>query len=338
MTELKPIQWIQVAIANSFGLDKKIFSERLEWFNAVGIDAVHDLDVREELAKEASEPMMFRKMLNQYELAIAGQKVNGLVGLDATTSGVQILSAVMACRKGCTHTNLINDGKRHDLYGTAGSYMTKVTGRLIDRNMMKDPLMTHFYASTEQPKLLFGDGTKELKSFYKFLAKELPGASEAMNDMGSMWDMTALSHSWVLPDGHVAYVPVMEPVDKRIEIDELDHSTFTQRVYVNQPSEYGRSICANITHSLDSYVVREMIRMAHKQGFKILTIHDSVWCHPKYVNLMRKNYNYILSELCRQDVLSDILSQLAGEEVEVVAIDDRDEIADLILNADYAIN
>ena len=89
---------------------------------------------------------------------------------------------------------------------------------------------------------------------------------------------------------------------------------------------------------IDGFVVREMIRMAHKQGFKILTIHDSVWCHPKYVNLMRKNYNYILSELCRQDVLSGILSQLASEEVEVVAIDDRDEIADLILNADYAIN
>jgi hypothetical protein len=338
MTELQPIEWIKVAVANSFGLDKKIFSERLDWFDMVGLAAFYSDKLVDLYANKASEPMMFRKMVNQYKLAIAGQKVNGLVGLDSTTSGVQILSALMACRKGCIHTNLINDGERHDLYGTGADFMSKIVGYPISRDDMKPALMTFFYGSTEQPKILFGDGTKELKEFYNFLRTELEGAYEAMNDMGAMWDVTALSHSWVLPDGHVAYVPVMEPVDKRIEIDELDHSTFTQRAYVNQPSEYGRSIMANIVHSIDGYVVREMIRMANQQSFKILTIHDSFWCHPKYVNLMRKNYNYILSELCRQDVLSGILSQLAGEEVEVVPIDDRNEIADLILNADYAIN
>ena len=51
---------------------------------------------------------------------------------------------------------------------------------------------------------------------------------------------------------------------------------------------------------------------------------------------MRKNYNYILSELCRQNVLSNILSQLCGEEVEFEDIDNREEIADLILSANYA--
>lgn len=89
---------------------------------------------------------------------------------------------------------------------------------------------------------------------------------------------------------------------------------------------------------VDGYVVREMIRMAKKQGFQLLAIHDSFWCSPIYVNQMRKNYNYILSELCRQNVLSNILSQLCGEEVEFEDIDNREEIADLILNANYAIN
>lgn len=335
MTKLKPIQWIKVAIANSYGLDKQTFIARLKWFEKNYNDILHNT---EDMAQVASEPFMFRKMVNEYKNALDGKRIHGLVGLDSTTSGVQILSALMACRKGCIRTNLINDGKRHDLYGEAAEFMSGVTGETFTRNDLKQPLMTHFYGSTEQPKMLFGDGTKELKAFYDFLAKELPGASEAMIDMSACWDVDKLVHQWTMPDGHLAYVPVMEPVDKRIEVDELDHVTFTQRVYVNKPSEYGRSISANITHATDSYVVREMIRMAHKQGFRLLTIHDSFWCHPNYVNQMRHNYNYILSELCRQDVLSGILSQLLGEEVEIEALADRNEIADLILNANYAIN
>lgn len=240
------LEWIKIAIANAYGLDKQNYQYRLDWFNLNHHSILPNV---EEYALEAAEPMMFRKMCKVYQDVMLGKPTGALIGLDASTSGVQILSALTACYKGCVHTNLIDDGIRHDLYGTTAEYMSKVTGEVFSRSQLKDPLMTHFYGSTEQPKMLFGEGTPALKAFYSFLENELPGATEAMNDMASMWDMTALVHSWKLPDGHTAYVPVMEAIDKRIEIDELEHTTFTQRVYVNQPSEYGRSIMANIVHS-----------------------------------------------------------------------------------------
>lgn len=329
------LEWIKIAIANAYGLDKKEYQYRIVWFNVNSHTILHNTEY---YALEASEPMMFRKMCKVYQDVMLGKPTGALVGLDASTSGVQILSALTACYKGCVHTNLINDGKRHDLYGTTAEYMSKVVGEKFSRDELKDPLMTHFYNSTEQPKKLFGEGTPALKVFYDFLEKELPGASEAMVDITSMWNPEALAHTWKLPDGHTAHVPILVPVDKRIEIDELEHTTFTQRVYVNQSSDYSRPLASNVTHSVDSFVVREMIRMAKKQGFQILTIHDAFFCSPLYVNQMRKNYNYILSELCRQNVLSSILSQLCGEEVEFEDIDDREVIADLILNANYAIN
>lgn len=195
-----------------------------------------------------------------------------------------------------------------------------------------------FYGSTEQPKQLFGEGTPELKTFYQFLEEELTGAYEAMSDIAGCWNTEALEHSWVLPDNHHVHVKVMEYDEKRIEVDELDHATFTYRYKVNQPSTYGRSLAANVVHSVDGYIVREMIRRASAAGFTVLTIHDSFWCHPNYCNEMRQNYNNIMAEICEMDLLSSILSQITGEKLEVVPLSDRKQLATDIRNAEYALS
>lgn len=67
----------------------------------------------------------------------------------------------------------------------------------------------------------------------------------------------------------------MEPVSKKIEIDEMDHATFTHRVYVNMAMPTGISLAANIIQSIDAYIAREMIRRSHNQGFEMLAIHDN---------------------------------------------------------------
>ena len=74
------------------------------------------------------------------------------------------------------------------------------------------------------------------------------------------WQPFALSHDWSLPDGFEAKCKVMTPVDVKIEVDELDHATFTHRFYENEGTETGLSIAANIIHSIDGMIVREMNR------------------------------------------------------------------------------
>ena len=280
--------------------------------------------------------MMFRKMCNQYLKSMNNLPVDGLVSLDATASGVQIFGALMACEKTCLRTNLIDDGIRHDIYGEASEYMNTF-GLKTTRSDLKAPLMTHFYGSTEQPKMLFGEGTTELQKFYQFLQDELTGASEGMVDIANCWNPEALEHSWVLPDNHHVIVKVMGQVSKRVAIDELG-STFTYVYYENQASEYGRSLAANVIHSIDGYIVREVIRRAAARGFRVLTIHDSYWCHPNYCNEMRQFYNDVLAEICEMDLLSSILSQITGEELEVVALSDRKELAKKIRKANYSLS
>lgn len=89
---------------------------------------------------------------------------------------------------------------------------------------------------------------------------------------------------------------------------------------------------------VDAYVVREVIRRASARGFRVLTIHDSFWCHPNYCNEMRQFYNDVMAEICEMDLLSDILSQITGEELEVIALSDRTELAKEIRNANYSLS
>ena len=87
---------------------------------------------------------------------------------------------------------------------------------------------------------------------------------------------------------------------------------------------------------IDGYVVREMVRRAHAQGFEILTIHDSFWCHPNYVQNMRQNYLDILIEIADSDLLSDILSEITGEPIKVIKRSNN--LAQLMKDAEYALS
>ena len=87
-----------------------------------------------------------------------------------------------------------------------------------------------------------------------------PGAVELLEDLLNSWTPFALSHEWVLPDAYEAKVKVMTKVEKRLEVDELDHATFTYEYYVNEGQEKGLSNVANVVHSIDAYVLRSLIR------------------------------------------------------------------------------
>ena len=116
------------------------------------------------------------------------------------------------------------------------------------------------YGSKAEPKNLFGEDTPELNAFYKAMEKTAPGAWELLQDLLASWQPYALSHSWKLPDGFDAKIKVMAKREVRIEVDELDHATFSYEFYENQGSKTGLSNVANLVHSCDAYVLREMHR------------------------------------------------------------------------------
>ncbi len=87
-----------------------------------------------------------------------------------------------------------------------------------------------------------------------------PGACELLELSLASWQKWAKYHACEMPDGFTVFIPVMVQVETKIEVDELDHATFTYVHEVNQGTEAGLSLAANTIHSVDGMVVREMSR------------------------------------------------------------------------------
>lgn len=96
-----------------------------------------------------------------------------------------------------------------------------------------------------------------------------PGAWELLQDLLASWNAGATFHAWKLPDGYDAHVKVFVKRESRIEVDELAHATFSYEFYVNEGQERGLSNVANVTHSVDAYVLRSMHRRCNYDAFKV---------------------------------------------------------------------
>jgi hypothetical protein len=254
-------EWILIDIATQKGLDKCTFEERIQWTK----DNIKDLE--KFFSEEWKEKPLYIKAVMALRDVQKGKPTGHMVGVDASASGMQIMSALTGCIKGAEATGLINPDVRADVYTEATKVMNKVLHEhglsvSVDRADMKRALMTSFYGSVKEPENLFGKDTVELQCFYE-AAKELaPGAWELLNDLMSCWTQEKV-HTWIAPDGFDVRVKVMQTKQTRIEVDELDHATFTYQYMENEATAKGRSLPANVTHSIDSLMVREMHRMVN---------------------------------------------------------------------------
>ena len=255
------IDYICIDLANcvgtqgSFRGDKELFEDRIQWVK-------DNFAVLEDFIDLAEDKPLYIKALHALRESVRGNPIGHLIALDATCSGIQIMSALTGCTAGATATGLVDPNVRADAYTSVTNEMATILGGAVavSRADAKRAVMTSFYGSKAEPKALFGEDTPELNAFYQAANKVAPGAWELLQDLLASWKPYALSHSWKLPDGFDTKVKVMTKREVRIEVDELDHATFSYEFFENQGSKTGLSNVANLTHSMDAYVLREMHR------------------------------------------------------------------------------
>ena len=342
--QFSPLEWLMIDIANQYGMDKRPFNERIAFVvnNRASLGSTQFIN-------EADKPLLYKKALRALEDAEKGNPTGFMLALDATCSGGQIMAALMGCTATAKITNLINSGKVEDLYtqiiDVMNQYLDPKDHILVKkdpsnpsartRDDIKKAVIPVFYGSKKAPSRVFGDNKNQLEAFWEALDVLIPGVMECLQLILNCWDSDALYHEWTLPDGHVAHVKVYVPHERMITSSTLDFK-YVQRAYINDASGYGMSLPANVVHSIDGYVVREMVRRAYEQDFDIATIHDSFWCHPRHVEKMRHNYKVILSEIAQDNLLEGILSEITGTKVDVGK--QSTDLPLAILNSEYALS
>jgi hypothetical protein len=331
------LEYLKIDAANAFGLDKKTWQERIEWFDSGNFTIA-----------DAEEEYMARKALYAYEDALNDIPTGHVMYLDATFSGAQIIACLTGCLTTARNNNLVNTGKREDGYLNAQAAMNSIDGIdvKISREDMKQPTMKKFYGSRAEPIKVFGEFTKEHAAFEKAMILCFPGAVDYLNDVSECWDSNAYAHTWTLPDGTIAKVKVKKGefdeatgkthgISRKIEVDELGCS-FTHRAFLNEPTDRGTTLQANIIQSIDGWIVDEMHRRADKQGFELLSIFDAFGASPMWMNNVRSNYIDIMCDLADMDLLGSILSEVTGQEL--VMKKGIENLSDYIRESDYMLS
>lgn len=273
MADYNAFEYLCIDAANHLGLDKELFEVRIDYI----MNRINQLEDLLDGAPSKTRPLYIKTVI-AIENARKGLPIGHAVGFDATCSGIQILSALSGCVAGANATGLIDPNRRADAYTDVTVGMERELGgqMLLDRAEIKLAVMTSSYASSRIPKDLFGEDTPELAAFYAAAMKVAPGAFALLEELKDTWMPFALKHSWVLPDNFHVHVKNMVDVEAKIEIDELDHASFTAYFKQNEGEERGVANVANVTHSVDAYVLRNLIRRCNYNEYQTVRAYDIV--------------------------------------------------------------
>lgn len=132
-----PTQYLKIDIASSFGLEKKLWSERLDWFQA-NLTQLEELSRMEighalhPLMKAADAPAQFFAGVKAWAAACRGESTGYMIHLDATASGAQILALLIDCEKSGSNCNLIDTGNRENLYQNLYDEILKLLGQNLN--------------------------------------------------------------------------------------------------------------------------------------------------------------------------------------------------------------
>ena len=243
-----PLEYLKIDMANNFSkkLDHSNFEERINWWdeNQNRLNLIID---------EAKNPALFYAGLQAYKCYKSNTDTGYLIGLDAASSGIQLLTILINCKTSAKTAGYI-DNQRVDIYSTLYGRMNNDK---YSHEQVKLAIMTSFFSSKKEPRKLFGDNTPDLKQFYNILETSLPGCRLLNLGLESLWNNNALIHEWELPDNYQVKIPVKEKVEAPFKF--LNKTRYIQKE-VNKTSDNYRSLAANCVHSIDSFIVREIHR------------------------------------------------------------------------------
>lgn len=234
----RSLPWLHMDVARSYGLDKATWGERLGW----------SLE-NPELQQGAKDVFSYKSAWEALQKAQRGELVDHLVSLDATASGIQCLALMAQDAESAMKVNLgsssVNNIYRNVQAELGGDY-----------ERVKQATMTHFYESVMTPLQLFGD---DYPKFLAAMEKAMPGPTAIRDAIASCMDHRE-QYRWVMMDGYEVVMDVTAPIECTMDLGAGHLISWTEH---RKAAVATKGLTANVTHSLDALVLREVLRRTH---------------------------------------------------------------------------
>ena len=247
--------WLKVHIANCCGYDKITYAQRVAKVDNLSAD---------DLQGDTHQLMEGLRNLAEFENIDTTKAFTStaVAQFDGTTSGCQMMAAMLSCPKSLRATNLMPSEVREVTYAAMyAKYCEEVPGSDIPYKELKGAIIPALYNSIAEPMKLVGKDN--LPKFFEAMGAVVPAFTlfkSAINSFGESLKTTVIRYK--MPDGfHVHFELKAEcELYEEIVVDDVRYPI--EHVYTEHSlEEYGKLI-GNLTHSVDAWVLREMIGLS----------------------------------------------------------------------------
>ena len=330
------------------GVDKKPISERIDWAED-NLDWILDIadDAENDLRwTEADDPFNFLAHILELKAAVdSGDEYSYVCGLpihlDATCSGLQVLSALSKDFNSGKLCNLTDCDIRGDYYLHIADYVWKKLEKkkgasaefwrsMYDnrRKICKRSGMTFFYscgAETMGDHIYedfewekgFGKLTMQHSSMlgnmiYEACVKLMPGPSKLMNLFVAMGMLEAEDDKDLEVYGPVNKTWMIQNYRNDVS-SKIQYIYKKRRINLRYYSERGKTVrkskvktasSPNIVHFLDSQIVAALLLFT---DYNIITIHDSFACVPADVDKLYVDTRKVFVDIFDTNLLEEIV-------------------------------
>lgn len=214
---------------------------------------------------KADEPYLDAVSMQAMEEGISG-KTGIFLGVDASASGMQIISVIYGCGKSATNVGILD--KSNDAYTLADKKADLDFPPEVDtRKVFKQCCMQHSYGGTKTPIALLGKDNYQ--KFNDTMWELFPAIQKYIGNIQNIYYRTPV-FTWTLPDGFVVQQPVIQTENVTLNFPHYDHVKFGYAYKTLVEKDQGLEMAANVVHSIDGYVARELIFRAN-QGSEFFT-------------------------------------------------------------------
>ena len=334
-------EWLAFQVATTYGLDKSTMAERQEWvknnhelIHAVATDPLGNLDVW----TNADEPWLFLAACEEFNACVLDctrHFTHLPVAVDASCSGIQVLSGLARDRSAAQMVNVTPSASVQDAYAVIAEHSKpRIPSRLHhiwDRKCTKRCVMTIPYSAKpfsnrsyirdaikEKGEDVTGEELTEIvKAVRASMHELLPGPLKVLawieKEVGLALKRGATHLEWTTPSGFNVYQKLNKHKLKQVDLQLMGKCQIwlgeqTDKVDVQH---HKNATSPNLVHSLDSSLLHlAMMRWE----VPIALIHDSVLCRATDMSqlstVIRETYKHLFAD---HSYLEDWATQIGAE-------------------------